>query len=307
MSMRHRQTSRISVHHHQQHTSISTLLDKLHAHERGRNVWPFPRSLTVKAAAARDVHLLPSPPMSKAAALGLGRSAPDYARYISSTRSCSHRRNWWKRAGKTRDLPHAPQEAARAQTPRWGRPQGARMHHYLSSYAAADTRHREYGWKPRGILRQHDRRAVHGQAPCSRDIHSAYRCGCPRRGRRRDTTAINRRACSLVLVPRQPSETMSKTLMPAMREGAAQIRLVRMQAAGSVPASHPPWTRQPSSNASAERQNLPVHAAGKTCPSTRLTGYARDFQCSRSQSGVAVALEIEARHWGFGDVATVGA
>ena len=37
----------------------------------------------------------------------------------------------------------------------------------------------------------------------------------------------------------------------------------------------------------------------KTRPSTRPKGNARDFQCSRSQSEVAVALEIEAEHRRF--------
>ena len=64
--------------------------------------------------------------MSRAAASGLGRSAPDNARFSSSTRACNHRRQLVEARRLTRDLPHDPQEAPRAQTTRWGRPPGAR-------------------------------------------------------------------------------------------------------------------------------------------------------------------------------------
>jgi len=94
----------------------------------------------------------------------------------------------------------------------------------------------KYGCEPRGTLRQHDRCAVSGKAPFSLKNHRPAATDALAVVEGEDTAARIRRACSLQ--PRQPNEAVPKTVMPAMREGAAQRRLVRMQAAGSVPATH---------------------------------------------------------------------
>jgi len=165
--------------------------------------------------------------------------------------------DWWRRAGKTRDLPHAPQEAARAQTPRWGRPQGARMHHYLSSYAAADNRpEMNTVGSPAGSCTNVNmtgaqcmvRRPVPGKSiglplqmpsPGSKERH-----GCDEQA-----------ACSLV--PRR-ERGHDENIDACNGRSSGADKACANAGGGQCPSyPHPPWTRQPSSKSAAERQTRP--------------------------------------------------
>jgi len=122
----------------------------------------------------------------------------------------------------------------------------------------------KYGCEPRGTLRQHYRRAVHGQAPCSWKIHFRPTTADTLAGvEGEDTAARYRRACSLV--PRQPSEAASKTCVCIKRRSGAEKACGNAGGRQCLSHPHPPWMRQPSSKSSADRQNSTVHAAYGLC------------------------------------------
>jgi len=98
----------------------------------------------------------------------------------------------------------------------------------------------KYGCEPHGILRQHDRRTVSGKAPCSFEIHRPAAADALAGVEGEDTSARNRRACSLQ--PRQPNEAVPKTVMSATREGRRREGLCECRRRAVFQPPTPTWT-----------------------------------------------------------------